>query len=166
MIKLSWVKIAGVLGIIFGLGITACAPALISYKHVCFQESDHVRVMERSTDSTDSQNKPVYFPKIGLPTRLRVTNEKYTIDIFTPINPTPVVFLNAINRNGKKLSLRGNNLVELKNQVDKYEYSFFVEDAHGEALTILVLDGESILGEEILPYKIRSRGFVVYIDAL
>jgi hypothetical protein len=156
------------------LMFTGCAPYVISYKHVHFKESDRLRVIERSSSSPDSQGKPVHWAKIGLSTKVQVSGNDYLLDIGIPINALPVVFLNVHDLHGKALMLSGPHIIELKETsgafLDGYRFSFLVQEASEQperALIVTIKDGSgAILGNEVLPYEIRSRGFVYGIEGL
>jgi len=157
------------------LMFTGCAPYVISYKHVCFKEINRLRVVERSSSSTDSQGNRLLWAKIGFPTKVQVSGSAYLIDIEIPINPLPVVFLNVRDNDGKVLMLSGPHIVELAKTSgiflkEGYRYSFLVTEAIAQPEQVLTVtikdDAGATLGNEVLPYKIRSRGFTYGVDAL
>jgi hypothetical protein len=147
----------------------ACSPYVISYHHVCFQETNGLQVLQRSTASLDSEGKALLFAKVGLPTKARVDRPLYTILIDVPLNSIPVVFLKVTALNGNGLRLHGQNLKTIsatsREGLEGYQYTFDVERASGLPLTFTVKDAAGkTLGVETLNYVVRSRGVAYGVE--
>jgi hypothetical protein len=154
----------------FALVHVACGPYVISYKHVCFKETNGLQVLKRST-SSDSHERPLIFVKSGLPVQARVLRDSYTVLIDTPVNAIPVVFLTARTPTGAALMLEGAHFLQLElgsgAYIEGYRYSFLVKEAKGQPLRFAVRDMTGkIVGVETLPYAVRSRGVTFGIDSV
>jgi hypothetical protein len=148
-----------------------CSVELIRYKHVVVEESSKVKVVERSTESNDSQGKPLSAPKIGLPTRSILTDKDFTVTIYTPVNSMPVAFLRADDERGNSLDLKGAFLERLDSKtgmgIKGYRYTFIVEKAAGDPMEFDVVSRQGVvLGHEKIGYAVTSRGYVWANDSL
>jgi hypothetical protein len=151
------------------LAAAMIVPSVISYHHVCFLEGDGVEVIRRSADSLDSQGKPLFFAKVGLPTEARLSRPSYVVLIDVPLNPTPVVFLAVSTVDDKTLHIDGENLKVIAATsgmgLHGYQYTFDVERADGRPLIFTVKDAAgNTLGTETLRYSVRSRGVAYGVD--
>jgi len=143
-----------------------CMPVLIHYKHVVVKESPKLKVVERSTESNSSDGSPLSNPKIGLPIKSLLSTSDYIIEIYTPINSIPVVFLKCADAQQQELELRGANLLKL-DPINDYHYSFIVDEAAGKPLDFIVITNDGrLIGHEKVVYELISRGYVWAIDAL
>ncbi len=156
-----------ILGVVLCMLLGACSPFVMSYDHVCFEEANGLVILERSASSTDSQGKPLRFAKTRLPLKAQLRRDDYLVEIDTPANPMPVVFLNVRTLRGERLKLRGGNIHLVYPTVNDYSHSFHVHEACGEPLTFEVLDSSGrVLGHERLEYRVRTRGFSYGIEAI
>lgn len=151
--------------------LCGCAPVLIRYKHVVVVESATLKVVERSTESNDSQGRPLSGRKIGLPAKSILSGNGYVVTILTPANSSRAVFLTAVDPNKRELSLRGAHLCRLAKKSglgpDACGYAFLVEEAAGNPMDFDVVTAEGIiLGHEKIEYDVISRGYVWIIDAV
>ena len=157
--------------VVIALLLSGCAPTLIRYKHVVVTESATVKVLERSSESNDSQGKPLSGQIIGLPTKSVLTGSNYIVTIFTPVNSSAVVFLRADDHNMKALDLRGAHLRQLEKKsgmgLQGYRYSFIVDEANGGSMEFDVVSEQgSVLGHENIKYDVVSRGYVWVINSI
>ena len=142
----------------------ACGPYLISYKHVCVEESPVLSIIKISESSTTPNGAPLHSPKIGLPLEARIDRPDYRILIHTPMNPEPVVFLDAQTRSGAVVSITGPNLIRIHNN---FQYSFLVGPAKGSPMSLSIYDSQGkLLGTERVNYRVKSRGFTYGIEAI
>jgi hypothetical protein len=140
---------------------------LIRYKHAVVEESSKVKVVERSTESNDSQGKPLSARKIGLPTKSILTERGYTVTIYTPVNSMPVVFLGAVDGKGNTLDLQGALLDEIKWKFETGRYTFSLDKAAGGPMEFDVVSKQGVvLGHEKVKYAVVSRGYVWADDSL
>jgi hypothetical protein len=151
------------------LSQAACRPYVTSYRHVCFREAKGLEVLERSATSLDSQDKPLLFAKVGLPTKARLTRPLYTVAIDTPLNDIPVVFMKISTLTEKQIHIDGVNLnrisVASAMGSEGYQYSFDVERAAGRPLAFTVMDAAgNTLGTETVEYTIQSRGVAYGVE--
>lgn len=148
-----------------------CAPALSRYKHVVVAESAKVKVLEWSTESNDSQGRPLSSKKIGLPTKSVLTTSGYVVTVLTPVNPTAVVFLKAEDENQKALVLRGAHMRQIEENsgmgLEGYRYSFIVGEATENSIDFdVVTEQGAVLGHEKVRYEVVSRGYVWVVDSV
>lgn len=145
----------------------ACSPYFISYKHVCLAEENGVEILERSTVSNDSQGNPLLFARAQMPLRAVLKRPAYVVEIDTPQNAMPVAFLNARSPEGAVLEIVGAHVRRVHPDAVGYTHTFYVREADGKRLEFLIRDGSGrLLGEESLPYEVRSRGIVYGIEAI
>jgi len=156
-------------GMCFGVSVLlacmGCNMKKITYKHVVFDENASLKVIERSQGvEKSSDGKPLLKQVVGLPIHLQVMKSLYKIDVFTPINAEPVVFLDVLSGGGKVFTLKGAHLQPIK---ANYQYSFLVDGANGAPVQVEILDatGER-LGLETLTYKVINRGYTYCLDSL
>ena len=155
---------ARVAAIALGVSITGCAPYLISYEHVCVDESPTLRIIKVSAQSNASDGSPLLAAKVGLPVEARLEGNGYEITIHTPVNSQSVAFLNAHSSSGSPLVLVGPNLRRLQ---QNYQYSFLVRETKGSPISFSVFDSQGkLLGTELITYRIQSRGFTYGIEAI
>jgi hypothetical protein len=153
------------------VGLCGCAPALIRYKHVVVHESATIKTTERSTESNDSQGRPLSASKTGLPTKSILSGRGYVVIIRAPVNTEPVVFLRATDEMNNALKIQGSHLLEIEKTsalgLEGYNYSFLVREARGAPIEFEVIakDG-AILGHEKIEYDVVSRGYVWVIDSI
>jgi hypothetical protein len=138
---------------------------------VVVAESATLKVIERSTESNDSQGKPLSGRKIGLPTKSILTGSSYVVTVSTPVNSTAVVFLRADDNNMKTLDLRGAHLRQLEKKsgmgLEGYRYSFIVDEATGDSMEFdVVTEQGAVLGHEKIKYDVVSRGYVWVIESI
>ncbi|MEZ5414193.1 MAG: hypothetical protein R3F03_07755 [Opitutaceae bacterium] len=151
--------------------LSGCAPKLFRYMHVVVKESPALKVVERSTESNDTQGKPLSGRKIGLPTKSVLTRSDYTIVVSTRLNYAAVVFLRVESVKRKVARLNGPHLRAIEERsgmgLEGYGYSFLVAQAQGAPLEFDVLsDDGSIIGHEKIIYSVVSRGYQWAIDTL
>ena len=154
----------------FTFSHVACAPYVISYKHVCFNETNGLQIVKRST-SDDSHERPLLFAKSRLPVQARILRDDYAVLIQTPVNAIPVVFLTVNTSAGDALAIEGAHLLQLERSsgayIEGYRYSFLISQAKGEPLRFAVKDMTGrVVGVETLPYALRSRGVTFGIDSV
>ncbi len=149
----------------------ACAPYTTSFRHVYFDENARATVVER--DSGAEQAKVLFFVRQDVPLKVRVVGNGYTLEIWTPLSGTgdPVVGLRAVGANGATLFLDGAHVLMLDERSGGYlrgwRYVFLVDDAGGRPLQVQIKDAEGRpVGNELLPYSIRSRGRFFGITSL
>lgn len=151
--------------------VCGCAPVLIRYQHVVVSESATLKAIERSTESNDSQGKPLSSRKIGLPTKSILTGMGYVVTVSTPVNSSRAVFLRVEDENKNVLDLRGPHLqrIERKSGMgpEDYRYSFILDEATGDSIEFdVVTEQGAVLGHEKIKYDVVSRGYVWAVDAL
>jgi hypothetical protein len=152
--------------------MSACTPRFIVYLHICLEEDGRVKIVERSSESLDSQGKPLLFAKTGLPTRSKIEGVGYTVEIMTPLNATPVMFIKAVSETGQNLVISGTDIMQLDPKsgmarLGHLEYSYKVGDKRSGTVDIDIsnLSGQKV-GHERMNYTVRSRGRRIAIDAL
>jgi hypothetical protein len=150
------------IGIVMPIVFVGCVPWKTTYRHLVFSENPAIQVLERSnTVEKNSKGKPLKGLVTGLPVRSRLVRPTYSIEISTPINAEPVVFLRLEN---KELLLEGAHLKPIQGD---FQYSFLVTEAKGAPLQLVIIDrtGNKV-GTESLSYTLISRGHTWSIDAL
>jgi len=150
---------------------SGCQPVLIRYKHVVVAESATLKITERSSESNDSQGKPLSAAKTGLPTKSVLTGTGYVVTISTPVNASAVVFLRADDDKKNPLDIRGAHLRPLERKsgmgLEGFRYSFLVDEASGNLMEFdVVTDQGVVIGHEKIRYDVVSRGYVWVIDAI
>ncbi len=124
---------------------------------------DGLEILVKSTSSLDTQGAELHNPKVGMPLKLRLARPHYTILFDTPLQTSPVVFLSARDEKGVVLRLSGAHVRRVYPgsgaELDGFEYSFYVQEAKGEPLGITIENATgAVVGSEVLPYEIVSRG--------
>jgi len=155
--------------VIIAVGVWISSLGLIRYKHVVVDESSQLKVTERSTESNDSQGKPLSWRRIGLPTKSILTGSGYIVIVDTPVNSMPVVFLKANDEQKKLLNLRGAHFRVLDKTSamgpEGYRYSFIVDEANGDPMEFDVVSAQGVIfGHEKIRYHVVSRGYAWAID--
>jgi len=144
-----------------------CSPYVISYKHVCLAEENGVEILERSTISDDPQGNPLLFAEAQMPLRAVLKRPAYVVQIDTPQNPMPVVFLNARSPEGAVLEIEGAYVRRVHPDAVGYTHSFYVRETDGKPLEFLIRDGSGqLLGQESLRYEVRSRGIAYGVEGI
>lgn len=147
--------------------LAGCSPYVISYKHVCLAEENGVAILARSTDSNDPQGNPLLFAETHLPLRAVLKRPAYVVQIDTPQNPMPVVFLKARSPEGAALDIVGTYVRRTHPDAVGYTHSFDVRAADGKPVELQIRDASGqLLGEETLRYEIRVRGIAYGIDSI
>ena len=164
-------KMKFIVSIAVGVLLFTTGCGWVRYMHPVVAERNGVRVIDRSRDSTSSQGKPLSGAKIGLPTKSVITRGDYTIEIRTPINPLPVMFLRAHSSKGDELRLKGAHLHELDNRsggwLEGDRYTFYLDAAKGAPLQFEVVTPTSaLLGREKVEYEMISRGRIWTFDGI
>ena len=147
-----------------------CVPHLFRYMHVVLHESPTLKVVKRSTESNDTQGKPLSGRRVGLPTKSVLTRPDYTIVISTQLNSGPSVFLKSEGRK-QVVRLSGAHLREMgKLSVmgpEGHSYAFIVDEARGAPLEFDVISKDgSVVGHEKIGYDVVSRGYQWEVDSL
>jgi hypothetical protein len=155
--------------VIVAISVWIFSLGLISYKHIVVDENSKLKVTERSTESNDSQGKPLFWRKIGLPTKSTLTGSDYIVIADTPVNSMPVVFLKADDKQKKMLDLRGAHFRALDKKsamgLDGYRYSFIIDEANGDPMEFDIVSEQGVvLGHEKIKYRVVSRGYAWAID--
>ncbi|MGD1089978.1 MAG: hypothetical protein ABR955_14835, partial [Verrucomicrobiota bacterium] len=154
--------------VIISIGVCIFSLGLFRYKHVVVDESSKLKVTERSTESNDSQGKPLFGRMIGLPTKSILTGNGYVVTVSTPVNSIPVVFLKAYDKQRKVLDLRGAHFRVLETSamgLEGYRYSFIVDEANGAPMEFDVVSEQGVvLGHEKIRYHVVSRGYTWTIE--
>jgi hypothetical protein len=153
------------------IGAAGCSPYVMSYTHLTFNAEDGLEVLERSSTSPDTQGNNLHSPKVGLPLKLRLVRPAFTLVFDTPLETSPVVLLSARDPQGRTLRISGTNVRRVypgsAAELDGFDFSFYVQDAKGEPLSISIADASGKqLGAEVLPYKIVSRGYSFGFDGV
>jgi hypothetical protein len=141
------------------------------YTHLSFEPMDGLEILVKSTSSLDTQGAELHSPKVGMPLKLRLARPHYTILFDTPLQTSPVVFLSARDEKGVVLRLSGAHVRRVYPgsgaELDGFEYSFYVQEAKGEPLGITIENATgAVVGSEVLPYEIVSRGHSYDIETL
>ena len=141
----------------------------VSYMHPVVSERNGLRVVERSSESKSSEGKPLSGAKLGLPTKSGIQRTEYAIEINTPLNAIPVMFLRARDSAGNDLRLNGAHLCELDKRsagyLDGDRYTFYLDAAKGAPLEFDVITPTGgVLGHEKLEYKLVSRGHIWVLE--
>jgi hypothetical protein len=105
-----------------------CSPYVISYKHVCLAE-EKGRGLERSTISNDPQGNPLLFAEAQMPLTAALKRPAYVVQIHTPQNPMPVVFLSALSPERAVLEIEGAFVRGVHPNAVGYTHSFMFEVA-------------------------------------
>jgi hypothetical protein len=143
----------------------------MSYTHLIFDAADGLEVLEASTTSPDTQGGELHSPKVGMPLKLRLMRPTYTLLFDTPLQTSPVVFISARDRQGLPLLISGAHVRRVHPgsgaELDGFEFSFYVQEANGKSLSIEISDSSGkVLGLELLPYQVMSRGYSYGIDSV
>jgi hypothetical protein len=157
--------------VVVATSLAGCAPYLMSFTHLCFEEQAGLEVLARSTASPDTQGNELHRPKVGMPLKLRLSRPSYSIDFDTPLQISPVVFLSARDEHGVTLNISGASVKRVfpgsGAELDGFEFSFYVQEAKGAPLYITIADPTGkVLGTETLRYKIVSRGYAYGIESI
>lgn len=157
-------RTAIITNITFALLALGCAKK-ITYQHVVFDEKPNLQVLEKSFDTVKRSNgQPVKNQISGLPVHLRLTRENYSIDILTPTNIEPVVFIAVASSENKHLQIVGPHIKAIEGD---HPYSFLVREAKSDPLHVEIMDQTgSRVGIEDLPFKLVTRCSFYVIDAL
>lgn len=144
--------------------ICGCAPYVLSYDHVCLEESSTLKITRFSGISLASDGKPLHWPQVGLPIEAQIIRPNYQLIIHVPLNPKPVVFIDVTASNGDELRLTGANLIKAQSN---YQYSFLVDGAKGSPISISIQDiNGKLLGTETVYYRLKSRGFTYGVESI
>ena len=152
-----------------GVLLLASGCGRVSYTHPVVAEGNGLRVVERSSESKSSQGKPLSGAKIGLPTKSLIQRVEYAIDIKTPLNAIPVMFLRAHDSAGSDLRLNGAHLHELDKRsagsLDGDRYTFYLDAAKGLPLEFdVITPAGTVLGHEKIEYRVVSRGHIWVVE--
>lgn len=143
---------------------SGCILSKVTYKHVVFDENPCLQIVERASGvERNYKGELLKSQKLGLPIRLQLIKPNYKIQIETPINAEPVVFLSISSTDGEVLEIKGHHIKAIDGTD---EYSFLVKEAKGISLRMEIKNksGKEV-GIEVLPYKIVDRGHTLNIDA-
>jgi len=144
---------------------TGCLWTKITYKHVIFDKKEAFSIVDTSrTIEKNSNGEPLKNQIIGLPIHLQLTRSLYILDIFTPINAEPVVFINITSIKQKKLSLSGPYIMFINSA---YKFSFLVQEAKGRPIQLEIRDAKGgKVGLETFSYKVIDRGYTYSLDSI
>lgn len=149
-----------------------CAPRLSRYEHVVVQPSARLAILTRSSDSTDTQGKPLRGAKIGLPITSSLSSPSYAVGIHAPLQHQPLIFLRAEDAAKKPLQLRGANIRELEAHAglrvtEGYTHAFDVTGSGRGQIDLEVVSGDGqVLGREMIGYDVVTRGYRWGVDTL
>ena len=106
-----------------------------------------------------------------MPLKVQLSRPSYTLLFDTPLQISPVVFISARDREGLPLLISGPHVRRVypgsAAELDGFEFSFYVLEANGESLSIEISNSSGkVLGSELLPYKVVSRGYSYGIDSV
>jgi hypothetical protein len=148
-----------------------CSPYVMSYKHLIFDAADGLEVLEASSKSPDTQGVELLRPKVRMPLKVRLSRPSYTLLFDTPLQISPLVFISARDGQGQPLLISGAHVRRVypgsAAELDGFEFSFYVREADGESLSIEISNSSGrVLGSELLPYEVVSRGYSYGIEGV
>lgn len=145
--------------------LVACVPSVTSFEHIVINPKDGVVV----TESVEIEGKELLFGGGVVPVRYVLEREDYIVEMHVPpIGRNLYIKIRVSGKNNADKLMLVSDSVEFNQNLHDFPYTFFL-DKHigGDRIDIDVVASDStVIGSEIIHFKVIRVGFLYSVDAI